>query len=93
MSFIYLYSLNSVWRPLVRLVEDWPLAVCDGRTVKQSSLVEADVVRRNYISSNIFLMYDQGQKWHYLHKQQSDEVLIFKQFDTRLDVSARRKSM
>lgn len=72
-------------------MEDWPLAVCDGRTVKKSSLIEADVVRRDYISSNMFLKYDEDHKWHYLDKQQANEILIFKQFDTRIDVDARCK--
>lgn len=83
-----LTSFDSIWRPLANPVEDWPLAVCDGRTVKKSSLIEADVVRRDYVSSNMFLKYDEAHKWHYLDKQQMDEVLIFKQFDTRTDVDA-----
>ena len=45
-------------------------------------------MRRDYESSNIFLTYDTDHKWHYLDRQQADEVLIFKQFDTRADVKA-----
>ena len=83
-----LTSFDSIWRPIAGPVEDWPLAVCDGSTVKNNSLVEADIVRRDYESSNIFLTYDTDHRWHYLDRQQADEVLIFKQFDTRADVKA-----
>lgn len=32
---------------------------------------------------------DGGQKWDYLHHQSPDEVLIFKIFDSKLDVARR----
>ena len=86
-----LIFFDSIWRPVASPVEDWPLAVCDGSTVKQSNLVEADVVRRDNVSSNMFLTYEKDHKWHYLEKHRADEVLIFKQFDTRTDVNARCK--
>ena len=55
-------------------------------------LIEVDVVRHDFISPNMFLTYEKRHKWHYLLKQRVDEVLIFKQFDTKPDIKARCKS-
>ena len=79
----------SVWTPVEHLVEDWPLAVCDGTTVDASALVETDIVRIGSLSSNMFAMHRSRNRWYYLHQQKPGEVLIFKQFDTKSEVEAR----
>jgi len=74
----------NLWLPLHHTVEDWPLALCDGSTVSlQDDLVETDTVRRNYQGANMYMIHREGHKWYFLGKQQVDEVLIFKQFDTK----------
>ncbi|MCJ1361286.1 hypothetical protein MMC16_000384 [Acarospora aff. strigata] len=79
----------NLWRPIKNPVEDWPLAICDGSTIDMEDLIETDTVRRDYIGSNMFALHRETQAWYYLHKQQADEVLIFKQFDSHPDVEAR----
>ncbi len=81
----------SVWRPLIESVEDWPLAICDGSTVKQSDLVEADHIRRHYMGSTMYLMPEENQKFYYMSRQNKEDVLIFKNFDSSPDVRARCK--
>jgi hypothetical protein len=83
---------NSIWRPLYHPVEDWPLAVCDGSTISYDDLLETDVVREDFethVGSNMFALYRQECRWHYLSKQRPDEVWIFKQFDSDEGVPAR----
>lgn len=70
---------------------DWPLAVNDGSTVNVDDLVETDTIRRSFIGSNLYAKYRDTQKWYYLKRQQPDEVLIFKQFDSKPEVQAARK--
>ncbi|KAL4912494.1 hypothetical protein BDW62DRAFT_194505 [Aspergillus aurantiobrunneus] len=41
-------TLFSIWRPINGPVKDRPLAVCDGRSVNPSKLLEADIIRENY---------------------------------------------
>lgn len=79
----------NVWRPLIDSVEDWPLAVCDGRTVDGSDLVETDHVRRHYSGSTLYLMRNPAQRFYYMSKQSKNEVLIFKNFDSKPDVGAK----
>ncbi|KAL9120122.1 MAG: hypothetical protein Q9187_003326 [Circinaria calcarea] len=83
-------STNSIWRPLIPSVSDWPLALCDGSTVSPHSLVETDHVRRSYTGSTMYLMHEPQQKWYYLSGQGKAEVVIFKNFDSeRRGVRAR----
>ncbi|PQE06497.1 hypothetical protein CJF32_00002342 [Rutstroemia sp. NJR-2017a WRK4] len=78
-----LISWNSVWLPLRHVVTDWPLALCDGRTVSlQDDLIETDTVRRNYQGANMYMIHRDEHRWYFLRGQGTDEVLIFKQFDT-----------
>ncbi len=46
----------SLWRPLKK-VEEWPLAFCDGRTVKEDDLVASDNIRSRYVGENLFARY------------------------------------
>ena len=83
---------NSVWRPLIDSVEDWPLALCDGGTVDRSDLVEADHIRRHYMGSTLYLMSNAKHRFYYLSKQSKDDVVIFKNFDSSPTVAASCKS-
>ncbi|KAL8722296.1 MAG: hypothetical protein Q9225_001201 [Loekoesia sp. 1 TL-2023] len=78
----------NVWRPLIDAVKDWPLAVCDGSTVQRSDLVEADHIRQHYTGSTMYLMHGPQQKFYYMSEQSKDEVLIFKNFDSKRGVEA-----
>ena len=80
-----------IWRLLVDAVEDWPLAVCDGQTVERGDLVETDHVRRQYTGSTMYLMHNSRQRFYYMSQQSKHDVLIFKNFDSKSDVSASRK--
>jgi hypothetical protein len=83
----------SVWRPLKHSVEDWPLAVCDGSTVDDSLLVAVDYVRSNYVGETLKVLYSPNLRWHYLSQQTKDEVFLFKQYDSSLEVKAKCEYM
>ncbi|PVH88849.1 methyltransferase CmcJ [Cadophora sp. DSE1049] len=79
----------NAWRPLIDCVEDWPLAVCDGSTVRNADLVECDHVRRHYMGSTMYLKSAKEQKFYYMSKQGKDDVLLFKQFDSRRNIKGK----
>ncbi|KAH8173483.1 hypothetical protein LIA77_07738 [Sarocladium implicatum] len=79
----------NVWRPINHCVEDMPLAVCDGSTVKPSDLVETDHVRSSYVGSTMYLLNRPQHRWYYVSRQRPDEVLLFKNFDSAGDVAAK----
>ncbi len=82
---------SSIWRPLQR-VEDWPVAVCDGRTTKESDLVAADNIRRDFVGENMFAKHNPDFRWYYLPDQGKEEVLLIKIYDSSPEVESRRKS-
>jgi hypothetical protein len=69
-------------------VRNWPLAVCDSNTIAPSKLVETDQVREAYAGVSLYAMYDEAMKWYFMNKQNDDEVLLLKMFDSA-DVPAR----
>ncbi|KAH9985174.1 hypothetical protein F4779DRAFT_632510 [Xylariaceae sp. FL0662B] len=77
----------NVWRPIGQ-VREWPLALCDGRTVDDSDLVECDHIRRHYTGSTMYLLERPRHRWYYLSNQTPDEVIIFKNFDSSENVEA-----
>ena len=77
-----------MWRPLRYPVEDYPLAVCDGSTVPESSLVTADHVRKFYIGESLYPLHNGSHRWYYLNRQTKDEVLLLKMFDNKEGVMA-----
>jgi hypothetical protein len=78
----------NVWRPLSQ-VEDWPLAICDGRTVQQCDLVASDVVRRRYIGETLFVLHSPEYQWYYLPEQRKEEVTLLKIYDNSKDIEAK----
>lgn len=72
----------SLWRPIVSVVEDRPLALCDARTVELSDLVEADHVRKHYSGANYYARPSHNYRWCYLNRQRRDEVTLLKMFDS-----------
>lgn len=75
-------TVYSLWRPIIDVVEDRPLALCDARTVQVSDLVEADHVRKHYSGANYYARLSHNYRWHYLNRQRRDEVTLLKMFDS-----------
>ncbi|RYP51128.1 hypothetical protein DL768_003475 [Monosporascus sp. mg162] len=78
----YRVRVINIWRPLVDVVEDLPLAMCDSRTVKPSDLVHsahasADNVRRTYL-----VKYNKDFRFYYLSRMTKNEVCAFTVFDS-----------
>jgi hypothetical protein len=63
---------------------DWPLAVCDARTVDfENDTMAGDVVDRNQVFENTQVHHSDTQKWYYLSGQMPDELVIFKNADSQ----------
>ncbi|RSM15099.1 hypothetical protein CDV31_005180 [Fusarium ambrosium] len=73
---------RSVWRPLVNEISDWPLALCDGRTVDPGDLVETDHIQRKYTGPTMYMMHNPKHKFYFYGGQGKEDVLIFKNFDS-----------
>jgi hypothetical protein len=64
-------------------VYDFPLTLCDRRTVDYASQTTAmDIVSHNYINENTRVYFDDKHEWYYWHGLQADEVITFIQADS-----------
>ncbi|RWA10866.1 hypothetical protein EKO27_g4236 [Xylaria grammica] len=73
----------NVWRPLNRIVEDCPIAICDPRTVDPDDLVAADRVTPDFAVELYYLKYNANQRWYWLRHQSPDELMVFVNYDSR----------
>lgn len=78
-----LLTTCSVWKPLRGPLRDWPLAVCDAGIVCQDDLVVADQVYSKHVTENVQMQHGPRQKWYYLSNKQPDELLLFRQTNSK----------
>ena len=76
------FQIVNIWRPLVDPVEDYPLALCDARSVKQADLVDTERRAPNHTGEIQLAVHASRQQWYYFPEMRPDEVLLFKTFDS-----------
>ena len=79
------FQLINVWRPIANPVFDFPLAVCDFRTVN----VDQDMVPTALIypaptpaGETYSVRWQEGHRWYYWSRMTPDEVLLLKCYDS-----------
>ncbi|KAK3379094.1 putative CmcJ-like methyltransferase [Lasiosphaeria ovina] len=76
------YDLLNVWRPLTGPNDDWPLAVCDWRSVQEDDIILNDDLHRTRLGENSLLHPNPAHKWYYLSSQMPEDVFIFRNTDS-----------
>jgi hypothetical protein len=67
-------------------VNDFPLTLCDRRTIDYASDATAmDIVSSNYANENTRLYFNEKHEWHYFHGLEVDEVIAFTQADSEAE--------
>jgi hypothetical protein len=79
----------NTWRPLIKEVEDRPLAVCNYRSVNSKDLIAIDRVFPHQLQQNYLLHHNDQQRFYYLSKQTPSDLVIMVQYDTRASGNAR----
>jgi hypothetical protein len=74
----------SLWKPLHGPLRDWPLAVCDHRSLDPKDLIAIDEVHKEDILESHGVQYNPSQEWYYLSDMRTDEMLIFKAVDSQI---------
>lgn len=77
-----LLTCASIWYPLVEVVVDKPLAVCDAQTVNHSDLVEIYSISENYPRRSFMVKYNPNLRFYYLNRMTREEVCIFRIYDS-----------
>jgi len=85
----YELMLVNTWRPILPVIEDQPLAVCDARSVEIDDLVPCDRVVVDRLGEIYLLRYNKQQSWYWVEHQKQDEVLVFVTWASEADGRAR----
>ena len=92
------FAIVNVWRSMTGPIEQWPIAVCDARTVNDALMHK--IVRSaphraepsfeySRSSETRHASFDANHRWYYFPQMTRDEVLLFKNYDTLTDGTAR----
>ncbi|CAK4031587.1 hypothetical protein AC579_6754 [Lecanosticta acicola] len=82
----------NIWRPIKHPVYDCGLAVADGGKLRQGDILECDRHRQDtgeFWDTMGVVKYRSGFDWYYMSLQDEPDVLLFKNYDSATDVSAR----
>ena len=82
-------QIINLWRPIRGPVQDAPLAVCHGRSVAPDDLVPSDLVYPERTGETYSVTYNPAHRWLYLREMTTDEVLLLKIYDSKIDGRAR----
>jgi hypothetical protein len=73
----------SIWKSLQGPGNDWPLALCDPKTVDPSTdIVKADLVFTDRFTEIQRIYYNPNHKWYYVKDLANQEVIVFRQTDS-----------
>jgi len=92
------FALVNVWRSMNEPIEQWPVALCDARSVNDDLMLT--IVRSaphraepsfeyDRASETRHASYDANHRWFYFPRMTRNEVLLFKNYDTLQDGTAR----
>lgn len=77
------FQIVNVWRPLVDPVEDYPLALCDARSLDPADLIDTERRAPNHTGEIQLAVHADAQRWYYYCAMRPPEVLLFKTFDSK----------
>jgi len=83
------FAIVNIWRSIGGKVVDTPLAVCDACSISVKDLVVADLHYRDW-SGELYLVQESPRhRWAYFSEMDSNEALVFKQYDSQVNGVAR----
>lgn len=79
----------NVWKPVRRVVEERPLAMCDVTTSPDADFMKLFLHYRDRIGENYVMRKSDSQKWYYFPKMHPDQSILLKTYDSATDGTAR----
>ena len=80
------FAIYNLWRPVGGMVQQDPLVLIDASTVDRDDILNYRAVKYGRGQAALPL-FNAQQRYYYIPGMQTDEVLIFKQLDSRADKS------
>ncbi|RDB23944.1 Uncharacterized protein in dcmA 3'region [Hypsizygus marmoreus] len=82
------FQIINLWRPLSHPAVDWPLSVCDYRSVdREKDTFPVALVYDDREGETLGVKYNPNQKWKYFHGMTPDEFVLIKCADSIQDGS------
>jgi len=76
------FSIVNLWRPIGRIVERSPIALCDARTIAAEDAVAADLVYRDRTGETYAIRHNPAQHWYYFPRLSPDEAILIKGYES-----------
>ena len=83
------FAIVNVWRSITDTVQEWPLALCDARTVDPKKLHTVERRAFDRVGQTRHASYDSKNVWYYFPQMTRDEVILIKNYDSEEDGRAR----
>ncbi|MSR14711.1 MAG: methyltransferase [Gammaproteobacteria bacterium] len=77
------YAFVNVWRPIKGPIENDTLSLCDAQSVATDDLVATDLIYSDRQGEFYNVTFNANHRWYYFRHLQTDEVLVFMNFDSR----------
>ncbi|KAH9477751.1 Hydroxylase/desaturase CTB9 [Psilocybe cubensis] len=81
------FQIINLWRPIHHAAYDWPLALCDYRSVDPVDVVPVALIFPDREGETLGVKYNPNHKWKYLRGMTPDEIVLIKCFDSIQDGS------
>lgn len=73
------FQIINLWRPIGHAALDWPLALCDFRSVDvKNDLMPVALIYPDREGETFGVKYNAGHRWKYLRGMEPDEVALIK---------------
>lgn len=79
----------NVWKPIRRVVEEKPLAMCDVTTSPMDDFFKLHLHYRDRDGENYVMKHSPNHKWYYFPKISPEKVILLKTYDSEEDGRAR----
>ncbi len=76
------FQIVNVWRPLVDPVVNWPLVMCDARSIDITDQVDTERRSPTHTGEILLVTHNPSHRWYYYPQMRPNEVLVFKTYDS-----------
>ncbi|KAL4080013.1 hypothetical protein V8B97DRAFT_1864287 [Scleroderma yunnanense] len=85
------YQIINLWRPISHSAIDWPLALCDFRSVNaEEDLMPISLIYPDHEGETLGVKYNPKHQWIYKSAMDPEDLVLFKCFDSIEDGSVAR---
>jgi hypothetical protein len=82
------FQIINLWRPISHAALDWPLALCDFRSVDvKKDLLPVALIYPDREGETFGVKFNEAHKWKYMRGMEPDEFVLIKCFDSVQDGS------